>query len=132
MTNNFINCKVISLSPSCRGNEQFIIDADGVFFYRRNVADCEKDEDWSTPLRQICVLNEKQLTALKKLVQTDDFLALPEKIIDEYAEDGSRQEMTVWTGDQHRLIVVQNCHPAAFDLVVKTLRRLIPLGNPAI
>lgn len=115
----------IGLHPTCIGNERLRIGDDGALDYTRNTRECAKAEVWTNDWKRLGVLSATTLVRVEQALADSGLFALPETIIDEAAEGGTRQELDLRIGERECHLVVQNAPCPGFEAFVRLLRQTV-------
>ena len=116
-----IEYRLISLLPTCLGNERIRITDDGEVSHSRNTVECERGERWSASWRTVGQLDPAAMAVLTGKVVATGLLDLPADSIDESAQGGKREEIDLTVDGGERHFVVQNTNPPPFRAVVQLL-----------
>ena len=118
-----------NLLPTCLGNERIQIDANGKVFYSRNSRECDEDEVWSDPLTEVSQLNAAQLRKLMAEIKTSGVMKMPVQLIDDTAEGGMREELSIVIDDKKKYFTLQNSDHAGFKKAIRKLYACMYLNN---
>jgi hypothetical protein len=116
-----IEYRLISLFPTCVGNERIRITDDGEVSHSRNTVECERGERWSASWRTVGRLDPRAAARLTQEIVGTGLLDLPPQSIDESAQGGKREEIDLTIDRDERHFVAQNTDPQPFRAVVTLL-----------
>jgi hypothetical protein len=116
-----IEYRLISLLPTCVGNERIRIAADGRVSYSRNTVECDEGTAWSAPWRDVGWLDDAALLRLREQITGSGLLELPSESVDETARGGRREEIDLTIDERKYRFVVQHVEAPAFRMVAKLL-----------
>ena len=120
-----IEYRLVSLLPTCLGNERIRIAGDGRVSYSRNTAECDEGTMWSAPWRDVGWLDDAALLRLREQITGTGLLELPSESIDEAAQGSRREEIDLTIDQRKYRFVVQNAEAPPFRTVVKLLWAMI-------
>jgi len=121
MTDLTIEYRKIGQLSTCLGNERVRIDLDGNAFYSRNNVECEGGELWSAPLCPVGRLATESKARLKLELKASGILDMPRLTIDEIAEGGVREELSIKLEGEERCFIIQNKDSLAFKRAVRAI-----------
>ena len=120
MSQLVVEYRKIGLLPTCIGNERIRVAGSRVS-YARNTRECEPDERWSDEWRIIGELTADAAAALAAEIRDSGLLRSRPESIDDTAEGGKREEISLTIDDVTYEFVVQNTEHAEFRRAVRAL-----------
>ena len=120
-----IEYRLVSLLPTCVGNERIRIAGDGRVSYSRNTVECDEGTTWSAAWRDVGWLDDAALLRLHEQITGSGLLELPPESIGHSAQGGRREEIDLTIHERKYRFVVQNVDAPPFRTVVKLLWAVI-------
>lgn len=125
MSPPLIEYRLISLHPTCIGNERIRLEMDGRIYSSKNSRECDEGQLWSAAWQYQGRIDATALAAISELIASSGVIDLPETMVDSLAVDGKREELEVCIAGTVYCRALHNVEQPAFHLVVLHLRGVL-------
>lgn len=122
-----IEYRLISLHPTCIGNERIRLEMDGRIYSAQNSRECEEGQLWNAAWQYRGKVDAHVLGDFIDLIVSSGLIDLPEIISDPLTEDGKREELEVCIAGTVYSRILHNVDQPAFRLIVRQLWGLLTI-----